>query len=47
MIRSSAALGAEGGGGSDAAATWRSVSLKPLYNTAFGIGTSAFALDHV
>ncbi|HUC81616.1 MAG TPA: MotA/TolQ/ExbB proton channel family protein [Flavisolibacter sp.] len=43
MIRSFSALGAEGGGGSDAGALALGIS-EALYNTAFGIGTSAFAL---
>jgi len=43
MIRSFSALGAEGGGGS--AATQLAVGIsEALYNTAFGIGTSALAL---
>ncbi len=42
MIRSFAALGAEGGGG--AAANLAVGISEALYNTALGIGTSAFAL---
>ena len=42
MIRSFSALGAEGGGG-DAGDLARGIS-EALYNTALGIGTSAFAL---
>jgi biopolymer transport protein ExbB len=43
MIRSFSALGKEGGGGS--AATQLAVGIsEALYNTAFGIGTSALAL---
>ena len=43
MIRSFRSLGAEGGGGS--AATELAIGIsEALYNTAFGIGTSALAL---
>ena len=43
MIRSFSALGTEGGGGSAATALAVGIS-EALYNTAFGIGTSALAL---
>jgi Biopolymer transport proteins len=43
MIRSFSALGEEGGGGSAATALAVGIS-EALYNTAFGIGTSAIAL---
>ncbi len=43
MIRSFSALGAEGGGGAAASGLAVGIS-EALYNTALGIGTSAFAL---
>jgi biopolymer transport protein ExbB len=43
MIRSFAALGAEGGGGGAASALSQGIS-EALYNTALGIGTSAVAI---
>jgi len=43
MIRSFSALGSEGGGGAGASALAIGIS-EALYNTALGIGTSAFAL---
>lgn len=43
MIRSFAALGAEGGGGGAASALSQGIS-EALYNTALGIGTSAIAI---
>lgn len=43
MIRSFSALGADGGGGAAAGALSQGIS-EALYNTALGIGTSAFAI---
>ncbi len=43
MIRSFAALGADGGGGAAASALSQGIS-EALYNTALGIGTSAVAI---
>lgn len=44
MIRSFSALGAEGGGGGAAASQLSQGISEALYNTALGIGTSAFAI---
>jgi biopolymer transport protein ExbB len=44
MIRSFSALGEEGGGGGGAAGELAKGISEALYNTALGIGTSAFAL---